>query len=53
LEFGLLRVSIGKVHWTQSRNESMKYKLDLVGVQEVRCGEDIIEPADDYTLFAL
>jgi hypothetical protein len=28
-----------------------KYKLDLVGVQEVRLDERVIELADDYTFF--
>jgi hypothetical protein len=32
-------------------SEISKYKLDLVGVQEVRCVRDGTEPADKYTFF--
>jgi exonuclease III len=28
-----------------------KYKLDLVGVQEVRCDRDGTEPSGEYTFF--
>jgi hypothetical protein len=31
--------------------ELAKYKLDLVGVQEVKWGKGGIEPANDYTYF--
>jgi hypothetical protein len=30
-----------------------KYKLDLVGVQEVRWDKDCAEPADDYTFLCV
>jgi hypothetical protein len=32
--------------------EISKYKLDLVGVQEVRYDRDGTEPADEYTFFS-
>jgi hypothetical protein len=31
--------------------EISEYKLDLVGVQEVRWGGGVTEPADEYTFF--
>jgi exonuclease III len=43
---------IGQVHWKKTvATELGKYKLDLVGVQEVRWDKGGIERAEDYTFF--
>jgi hypothetical protein len=44
----MLEVCIGQVHLGQWQK---KYKLDLVGVQEVRWGGGGTEPAGEYTFF--
>jgi hypothetical protein len=47
----LVSISIGQVRSGQWRKKSSKYKLDLVGVQEVRFGGGGTEPAGEYTFF--
>jgi hypothetical protein len=53
LRFGTWKLR--SLHWTGSlmtvANEVSKYKLDLVGVQEVKWDRGGTEPAGEYTFF--
>jgi hypothetical protein len=47
---GILEVCIGQVHYDSIKKLS-KYKLDLVGVQEVRWESSGTKPAGEFKFF--
>jgi hypothetical protein len=47
----MLEVCTGQAHWRQYQRNYQNYKLDLVGVQEVRWGGSGTEPSGEYAFF--
>jgi hypothetical protein len=47
----MLEVHVGEGSLGIVAEEISKYKLDLVGVQEVRCDRSGTKPEGEYTLF--
>jgi hypothetical protein len=52
LEFGTWNVGLCRFDLLKTvARDLMKYKLNLMGIQEVRWNKGSSQPADDYTLF--